>query len=134
MGDPECQTILPMLETDFGKIVLACCDKKLNNIEIKWKEKKSVCIVLCSSGYPDDYQKNIKINQLKNIKLNKDEYLFHAGTKAENEDYIAVGGRVLNVVTTTKDFKQSKEQALKILNDIDWKEGFFRKDIAYKVA
>ena len=52
----------------------------------------------------------------------------------ENEDYIAVGGRVLNVVTTTKDFKQSKEQALKILNDIDWKEGFFRKDIAYKVA
>ena len=89
---------------------------------------------MCSSGYPDDYQKNIKINQLKNIKLNKDEYLFHAGTKAENEDYIAVGGRVLNVVTTTKDFKQSKEQALKILNDIDWKEGFFRKDIAYKVA
>ncbi len=134
MGDPECQTILPMLKTDFGKIVLACCDKKLNNIEIKWKEKKSVCIVLCSSGYPDDYQKNIKINQLKNIKLNKDEYLFHAGTKIENEDYIAVGGRVLNVVTTTKDFKQSKEQALKILNDIDWKEGFFRKDIAYKVA
>ena len=134
MGDPECQTILPMLETDFGKIVLACCDKKLNNIEVKWKEKKSVCIVLCSSGYPDDYQKNIKINQLKNIKLNKDEYLFHAGTKIENEDYIAVGGRVLNVVTTTKDFKQSKEQALKILNDIDWKEGFFRKDIAYKVA
>ena len=85
---------------------------------------------MCSSGYPDDYKKNIKINQLKNIKLNKDEYLFHAGTKTENEDYIAVGGRVLNVVTTTKDFKQSKEQALKILNDIDWKEGFFRKDIA----
>ncbi len=133
MGDPECQTILPMLETDFGKIVLACCDKKLNNIEIKWKEKKSVCIVLCSNGYPDDYQKNIQINGLKNVKLDKDEYLFHAGTKIENEDYIAVGGRVLNVVTQTKDFKQSKKKALRILNDIDWKEGFFRKDIAYKV-
>ena len=134
MGDPECQTILPILETDLGKIILACCDRKLNNIEIKWKKKKSVCVVLCSNGYPDDFKKNTKINQLKNIKLDRDEYLFHAGTKIENGEYLAIGGRVLNIIATTESFKISKKKTLKILNDIDWQEGFFRKDIAYKVT
>ena len=134
MGDPECQTILPILETDLGKIILACCDRKLNNIEIKWKKKKSVCVVLCSNGYPDDFKKNTKINQLKNIKLDSDEYLFHAGTKIENGEYLAIGGRVLNIIATTESFKISKKKTLKILNDIDWQEGFFRKDIAYKVT
>ena len=134
MGDPECQTILPLLETDLGKIILACCEKKLLNIQIKWKEKKSVCIVLCSNGYPDEYKKNVRINQIKNISLNNYEYLFHAGTKIENGEYLSTGGRVLNVTVTSENFKKSKEKAVKILNKLDWNEGFFRKDIAYKVT
>ena len=134
MGDPECQTILPILETDLGEIVLACCEKKLHNIQIKWKEKKSVCIVLCSKGYPDDYKKNVRINQIKNIILNNSEYVFHAGTKIDNGEYLATGGRVLNIVVTTENFKKSKEQAIKILNELNWDKGFFRKDIAYKVT
>ena len=134
MGDPECQTILPLLETDLGKIILACCEKKLINIQIKWKEKKSVCIVLCSNGYPDEYKKNVRINQIKNISINNYEYLFHAGTKIENGEYLSTGGRVLNVTVTSENFKNSKEKAVKILNKLDWNEGFFRKDIAYKVT
>ena len=134
MGDPECQTILPLLETDLGKIILACCEKKLLNIQIKWKEKKSVCIVLCSNGYPDEYKKNVRINQIKNISINNYEYLFHAGTKIENGEYLSTGGRVLNVTVTSENFKNSKEKAVKILNKLDWNEGFFRKDIAYKVT
>ena len=134
MGDPECQTILPILETDLGEIILACCDKKLFNINIKWKEKKSVCVVLCSNGYPDSYQKNVNIDQIKNIKLNNDEYIFHAGTKIKNNQYLATGGRVLNIIATTENFKKSKEKAVKILNNLDWKQGFYRKDIAYKVT
>ena len=134
MGDPECQTILPLLETDLGKIILACCEKKLLNIQIKWKEKKSVCIVLCSNGYPDEYKKNVRINQIKNISINNYEYLFHAGTKIENGEYLSTGGRVLNVTVTSENFKKSKEKAVKILNKLDWNEGFFRKDIAYKVT
>ena len=134
MGDPECQTIIPILETDLGEIVLACCEKKLHDIQIKWKEKKSVCIVLCSKGYPDDYKKNVRINQIKDIGLNNCEYVFHAGTKIENGEYLATGGRVLNVVVNTENFKKSKEQAIKILNELNWDKGFFRKDIAYKVT
>ena len=133
MGDPECQTILPMLKTDLGEIILACCEKKLININIEWKEIKSVCIVLCSNGYPDNYKKNVNIDQIKKIKLNNNEYLFHAGTKHENGNYLAIGGRVLNIIVTTENFKESKEKALKILENLDWNEGFFRKDIAHKV-
>ena len=61
MGDPECQTILPRLESDLTNIILACCEKKLNEIEIKWKKDNSICIVLCSDGYPEKYKKNIEI-------------------------------------------------------------------------
>ena len=134
MGDPECQTILPILDTDLGEIILSCCNKKLLDINIKWKAKKSVCIVLCSNGYPDNYQKNIKINQINNIKLNNDEYIFHAGTKIKDGNFLATGGRVLNIVATTENFQKSKEKSIKILEKLNWKEGFFRKDIAYKVT
>ena len=134
MGDPECQTILPILDTDLAEIFLACCNKKLQNIDIKWKNKKSVCIVLCSNGYPDSYKKNVIINGLKNLKINRNEYIFHAGTVIKDDKYLAIGGRVLNVIVTTENFKNSKEKAVKILNDLDWKGGFFRKDIAYKVT
>ena len=134
MGDPECQTILPILDTDLAEIILACCNKKLQDIDIKWKNKKSVCIVLCSNGYPDSYKKNIIINGLKNLKIDRNEYIFHAGTVIKDDKYLAIGGRVLNVIVTTKNFKNSKDKAIKILNDLDWKGGFFRKDIAYKVT
>ncbi len=134
MGDPECQTILPILDTDLAEIILACCNKKLQDIDIKWKNKKSVCIVLCSNGYPDSYKKNVIINGLKNLKINRNEYIFHAGTVIKDDKYLAIGGRVLNVIVTTENFKNSKDKAIKILNDLDWKGGFFRKDIAYKVT
>ncbi len=134
MGDPECQTILPILDTDLAEIILACCNKKLQDIDIKWKNKKSVCIVLCSNGYPDSYKKNIIINGLKNLKIDRNEYIFHAGTVIKDDKYLAIGGRVLNVIVTSENFKNSKDKAIKILNDLDWKGGFFRKDIAYKVT
>ena len=63
MGDPECQTILPKLKTDLLDIFIACCDQKLDQIEIEWYNKKSLCIVLCSKGYPDQFKKNILISE-----------------------------------------------------------------------
>jgi len=133
MGDPECQTILPLLNSDLGKIIDACCIKKLSLIEINWSNKKSLCIVLCSNGYPDKYNKNIKIENLKKIKLGKNSVIFHAGTKLIDEDFFATGGRVLNVVVLSNNFSESKKQAITILKDINWTKGFYRKDIGYKV-
>ncbi len=133
MGDPECQTILPLLKSDLGKIIISCCNKKLKSEKIEWLNKKSICFVLCSNGYPNNYKKNIKINNFKSLKINKGEYIFHAGTVFNKNDYFAVGGRVLNIVVTSNDFKKCKESALKILNDLNWKQGFYRRDIGYKV-
>ena len=133
MGYPECQTILPLLETDLGEIILACCEKKLSNLKIKWKNKKSICIVLCSNGYPDKYEKNVNIDKIKNIILKNEEYVFHAGTKVEGNKYLATGGRVLNIVAVTEEFSISKNKTIKILETLNWKKGFYRKDIGYKV-
>jgi len=133
MGDPECQTILPKIKTDLAEIFLACCNKKLDKINIEWSNKKSLCVVMCSKGYPDTFQKNIEIKNLKNIKLNNNEHLFHAGTLKKDKKIYAVGGRVLNFVSLSDDFSVAKKNIMKNLYKLNWSGGFYRKDIGYKV-
>ena len=133
MGDPECQTILPKLKTDFAEIIEACVNKNLEKINLEWYEHKTLCVVLCSKGYPDEYKNNIKIKNLNNIELNNDEFIFHAGTIEYKDEIFSNGGRVLNIVIKSKDFKSCRDRAIKLLSQIDWKEGFFRKDIGFKV-
>ncbi len=133
MGDPECQTILPRLKTDLLEIFLACCEKKLDSIRIKWSNKKSLCIVICSKGYPEKIKKNVEIKNLIRILTNKNNFLFHAGTSKKNKKIYAVGGRVLNIVSTSISFKNSKDKIIKNIKKLNWKGGFFRKDIGYKV-
>ena len=133
MGDPECQTILPMLSTDLFEILNSCCEKKLKNIKIEWDDKKSLCVVLCSNGYPDTYKKNIEIKDLDLIKLKNDDYLFHAGTSLKDEKIFATGGRVLNFVSLSNEFVDAKKNIYKNLDTLNWSEGFYRKDIGFKV-
>ena len=133
MGDPECQTILPMLNTDLFEILNSCCEKKLQNIKIEWDNKKSLCVVLCSNGYPDTYKKNIEIKDLNSIKLKNDDYLFHAGTSLKDEKIFATGGRVLNFVSLSNEFVDAKKSIYKNLDTLNWSEGFYRKDIGFKV-
>ena len=133
MGDPECQTILPKLKTNLSNIFLACCEQNLKKINIEWEDKKSMCVVLCSKGYPENYQKNVEIEKLNQIKLGTDEYIFHAGTEKGNNKIYATGGRVLNFVALSQDFSLAKKNILNNLNRLNWSSGFYRKDIGYKV-
>ena len=133
MGDPECQTILPKLKTDLVEIFLACCDKNLEKINISWSDKKSLCVVLCSKGYPDIFKKNIEIKNLQNINLSLSNYLFHAGTSKNDNKIFAVGGRVLNFVSLSNDFSEAKKNIINNLDILNWPGGFYRKDIGYKV-
>ena len=133
MGDPECQTIIPLLENDLTKLFLNCCLGKLNEEEVKLNNKKSVCIVLCSKGYPNKYDKNILIDGLSNLNLKKNEYIFHAGTKLENDRILSNGGRVLNFVSLSDDFRTSRDELINLIAQLNWSNGFFRKDIGYKV-
>ena len=133
MGDPECQTILPRLESDLTNIILACCEKKLNEIEIKWKKDNSICIVLCSDGYPEKYKKNVLIKNLEKISTDDKNYCFHAGTNILDNKTYAVGGRVLNFVSISSNFSEARKKIFDNLNNLNWNEGFYRKDIGYKV-
>jgi len=133
MGDPECQVILPRLETDFLKIIDKAVNNNLKKLKIKWRKQKCMTIVLCSKGYPGKYEKNRLIQNIKKIKLNKNEFIFHAGTKSKNGKVYSNGGRVLNISSMGNNFKKIRENILKIIKKISWKSGFFRKDIGWKV-
>ena len=133
MGDPECQTILPTLDTDIIKIFQSCVDEKLDEIDIKWTNKKSLCVVLCSNGYPDKYEKNIIINNFEKLNLNENNYLFHAGTRKQDNKIYAVGGRVLNFISLSNTYSEAKKNIHENLEKLNWEKGFFRKDIGYKV-
>ena len=133
MGDPECQTILPKLKTDFYEILEACVTKNLSKTNIEWYDDKSICVVLCSKGYPDEFRNEIEIKNLKKINLKNNEFIFHAGTKFLNNQILSNGGRVLNFVIRSKELKEGRKEIFKLIDQLDWKEGFFRKDIGYKV-
>ena len=133
MGDPECQTILPKLNTDLFEIFLACCNQNLKEIKINWNNKKSLCVVLCSKGYPEKYEKNVEIKNLNKIELNSQDFMFHAGTIEKGGKFFSVGGRVLNFISLSDEFLKARENINKYLRKLNWTGGFYRKDIGYKV-
>ncbi len=133
MGDPECQAILPKLKSDLLEIFLACTNEYLNQYEIKWQSKKSLCVVVCSKGYPEIFKKNILINNLNKIHLNENEYCYHAGTYKIKDKVYSSGGRVLNFVCLSESFLDARQKIFKSINLLDWKEGFYRNDIGHKV-
>ena len=133
MGDPECQTILPKLKTDLAEIFLACCNRNLDRIELDWINKKSLCVVVCSNGYPDEFKKHIEIENINSVELNEHNHLYHAGTTQKDEKIYAIGGRVLNFVSLSDNFSDAKIKIVQNLDKLNWSGGFYRKDIGYKV-
>ena len=133
MGDPECQTILPRLKTNFFEIIEATVNKKLDRINLEWHNSKALSIVVCSKGYPEKFEKDKEINNLDKIILEEDEFIFHAGTKIHKSKILSSGGRVLNFVANKKSFKESKDSIIDLINKINWENGFYRKDIGFKV-
>ena len=133
MGDPECQTILPRLKSDLFDIINSCCSGNLSNTEIEWHKEKSLCIVLCSKGYPDNYKKNILIENIDQINLGKNDYCYHAGTIKKESKIYSGGGRVLNFVSLSNEFKDCRKNSIRLIDKLNWSNGFYRKDIGYKV-
>ena len=133
MGDPECQTILPTLKTDLMDIFISCCDGSLNKSIINFSKSKSVCIVLCSKGYPEKFENNIEIENLDQLNLIENQNIFHAGTLKRGAGIVSNGGRVLNFVSTSDDFLKSRVEAINMIKKLNWKNGYYRSDIGHKV-
>ena len=132
MGDPECQTIMTRLDNDLLELINLATNDKLNQVEITWREKKSICIVLCSKGYPKNYSKNIEIKKLNKIRVDKDSFIFHAGTFEKQGKIFSNGGRVLNIISVSENLLNARNKAIAYLNKINWKNGYFRKDIGWR--
>ena len=133
MGDPECQVIMPRLKTDIVKIFLNTLKNKLKETKIVWHKKKCMTIVLCSKGYPGNYKKGKKIQNLEKLRLDKKTFIYHAGTKIVNGSILSNGGRVLNVTSIGLNLLKVRKKILSLIKKINWKDGFFRKDIGWKV-
>ena len=110
-----------------------CINENLNSVNLEWHDERSICIVLCSKGYPDKYENAIEIKNLNKIKLKKNNFIFHAGTKMKESKIYSNGGRVLNFVTKSKNLEEGRNDLIKIIEDLNWDNGFFRKDIGFKI-
>lgn len=129
-GDPETQSILLRLDTDLFEIMQACSERKLKNIEIKWKEEHAGCLVLASKGYPSSYPKGLEIKNLDMV--DNDIIIFHAGTAIKDNKLVTSGGRVLNICALGKDLNDVRKKIYKAANIIDFEGKQYRSDIGLR--
>ena len=128
-GDPETQVVLPLLDSDLGEIMLACINGTLADCDIKWSDKAAVCVVMSAGGYPAKYRKGDEILGLENAAQNN-ILVFHAGTAKQDTKIVTNGGRVLGVVALGDDIKSAVDTVYKGIKTIDFKDVYYRKDIA----
>ena len=133
MGDPECQVLMMRLKTDLLEIIDCVTRNKSQNLKIEWNENESITIVLCANGYPGNYVKNKEIKNLSSIFSDKNNQIFHAGTYKKNNKIFSNGGRVLNITCSAKNLEKARDQSLVNIKKINWTDGFFRKDIGWRV-
>ena len=131
-GDPETQTILPRIKTDFADVVLAMIEEKLSDINIQWRQEASVCIVISSRGYPGNYQKGAVVTGLEKIKSMKDTFVFHDSTLLNNTDIVTSGGRIISVTAVGTDIKDAKTKAYTAVEKIHFDGLHYRRDIGDK--
>ena len=127
LGDPETQALVVRMETDIVDVINACMDKKLDNLEIRWKNNAVCCVVASSKGYPGDFEKGFKISGLRDY--GRHVQIFHAGTHKEKDGFVTSGGRVLNVVASAANAELAREQAYKTLSNISFTGMHYRNDI-----
>ena len=129
-GDPECQVVLSLLETDLMDILQACVDGTLDQLDIRWKDGAGCVLVLASGGYPLSYKKGYPISGLD--EAGKTAVVFHAGTKfGENGQYLTNGGRVLGVTATAPTLDEAIDRAYAAGKHISFTDMHFRTDIGH---
>ena len=129
-GDPECQVVLSLLDTDLMDILQACVDGTLGQLPIRWKNEAGCILVLASGGYPLDYKKGYPISGLG--EAGKTATVFHAGTKlGPDGQYLTNGGRVLGVTATAPDLEGAIAKAYDAARHISFQDMHFRKDIGH---
>ena len=130
-GDPEAQVILPRLRTDIVSAMLATINNSLGHFDMRWDSRHAVTVVMANQGYPGTYNKGSAIKNIAAADNQNDQLVFHAGTALDaNGQVTAVGGRVLAVTGLGDTAEAARAKAYDAVAQIDWPEGFYRRDIA----
>ena len=134
-GDPECQSLIYLLESDLLKVLLACANGKLKDIKLRWKKGYAFTVVMTNKGYPNKFKKNAIINKLDDFNNHTKIKIFHSGTILDKKNnLIAVEGRVLSVTSYNKNFSDVKKETYKAVKKIKWKNSYYRKDIGWRIT
>lgn len=129
-GDPETQVVLPRMKNDIVEVFEACVDGTLDQIQLEFEDNAAVCVVLASDGYPEHYEKGYPISGFENFKDRDGYYVFHAGTKFDDEGRIVTnGGRVLGVTAKGENLKLARENAYRATEWIEFGNKYMRDDI-----
>ncbi|HBM46278.1 MAG TPA: phosphoribosylamine--glycine ligase [Lachnoclostridium sp.] len=129
-GDPETQVVLPRMKNDLVDLFEACIDGTLDQINLEFEDNAAVCVVLASNGYPEHYEKGFEICGLENFKDKDGYYVFHAGSKFDEQGRVVTnGGRVLGVTATGSNLKEARANAYKATEWIDFDNKYMRHDI-----
>ncbi|WHY64943.1 phosphoribosylamine--glycine ligase [Neobacillus sp. SuZ13] len=129
-GDPETQVVLPLLETDLLDILLASLTGELENVEVKWKDKSAVCVIMSSAGYPGPFEKGQVIKGLEHITY--PTIAFHAGTTVKDGEILTNGGRVLGITAIGDDLKEARDLAYQSVEKVTFIGAHCRTDIGSK--
>jgi phosphoribosylamine--glycine ligase len=132
-GDPECEVLLLKLKSDLLPALQAACDGELRNFDLRWYDKAAVAVVMAARGYPEAPESGSVIRGLDAAGAVPNVTVFHAGTKADVDGTIrAAGGRVLTISATGATIAEARDSAYRAVSEIDWPEGFCRKDIGWR--
>ena len=134
-GDPETQVVLPRMKNDLVDLFEACIDGTLDQINLEFEDNAAVCVVLASNGYPEHYEKGFEIRGLENFKDKDGYYVFHAGSKFDEQGRVVTnGGRVLGVTATGSNLKEARANAYKATEGIDFDNKYMRQDIGKAIG
>lgn len=132
-GDPETQVVLPLLQTDLVEIMLAVAQGRLDSIDVNWYDKKALCVVMASGGYPDSYEKGKVITGVGEAESNEDVIVFHAGTEIKDGKTVTSGGRVLGVTAVADSYENCIKKAYAGVDKIHFDGAHFRRDIGKRL-
>jgi len=128
-GDPEAQVILPRMKNDLIEVCEACIDGRLDQIHLDFEDNAAVCVILASEGYPEHYKKGYPIHGLEKFKDKEDYYVFHAGTRKEDNSIVTNGGRVLGITAKGRNLQEARAKAYEATTWIAFENKYMRTDI-----
>lgn len=133
-GDPETQPLMMRLQSDLCEVMLAVCDGKLDQIELKWDPRPAVCVVATSKGYPGEYPKGIPITGTEKADALADVKVFHSGTAKKDGNLVTDGGRVLAVTALGANVKEAQTRAYRAMELVHFDGMHYRRDIAHQAV